>query len=197
MTNLVIETNLLSSNMFCIFVFILIVSANFLAELFPCRLQYVLRNNMSIKHLFGLFTMIFFVVLSSGIENKNIFNITTNAVLLYILFILITKCQIYAFLTILLLLGISYIVHIIKQTEIENDKKDTDKNKYTVYDNITYVMYSLIIITIIIGVILYMGEKKIEYRSEFNYITFFIGKSLCKNESPNANIMNSLKNAFK
>ena len=195
-----IEKNILSSNLFCIFIFILIVSANFLAELFPCRLQYVLRNNMFIKHLFGLFTMIFFVVLSSGIENKSIFNITKNAFLLYILFILITKCQIYAFLIILLLLGISYIVHITKQTEIENDekteKKDTEK-KYTVYDNIMYVLYILIIITIIVGVILYMGEKKIEYKKNFNYVTFLIGKSLCKGKSPNINIIEAFKNAFK
>ena len=195
MTNLVIETNLLSSNLFCIFIFILIVSANFLAELFPCRLQYVLRNNMFIKHLFGLFTMIFFVVLSSGIENKSIFNITKNAFLLYILFILITKCQIYAFLVILLLLGISYIVHITKQTEIEKDT-DTEK-KYTVYDNIMYVLYILIIITVIVGVILYMGEKKIEYKKDFNYITFLIGKSLCKGKSPNINMIEAFKTAFK
>jgi amino acid transporter len=155
---------------------------------------------MFIKHLFGLFTMIFFVVLSSGIENKSIFNITKNAFLLYILFILITKCQIYAFLIILLLLGISYIVHITKQTEIENDekteKKDTEK-KYTVYDNIMYVLYILIIITIIVGVILYMGEKKIEYKKNFNYVTFLIGKSLCKGKSPNINIIEAFKNAFK
>ena len=64
MANFVVD-----SNIFCIFIFFLIISANFLAELFPCRLQYILRNNMVIKHLFGLFSMIFFVVLSSGIKN--------------------------------------------------------------------------------------------------------------------------------
>ena len=192
MKNLLIE-----SNMFCIFIFILIVSANFLAEIFPCRLQYVLRNNMFIKHLFGLFTMIFFVVLSSGIENKNIFNITKSSFLLYILFILITKCQIYAFLIILLLLGLSYIVHIIKQEENENDKKTTDKKKYTIYDNIMYILYILIILTVIIGVILYIGEKKIEYKKDFNYITFILGKPLCKGKSPNVNIIEAFKQSFK
>ena len=88
---------LVDSNIFCIFIFVLIVSANFLAEIFPCRLQYILRNNMFIKHVFGLFTMIFFVVLSSEWKNKNIFNIVNSSFLLYVLFILITKCQIYAF----------------------------------------------------------------------------------------------------
>ena len=92
MANFVVD-----SNIFCIFIFFLIISANFLAELFPCRLQYILRNNMVIKHLFGLFTMIFFVVLSSGIKNKNILKIMLTAFVLYIIFILITKCNINIF----------------------------------------------------------------------------------------------------
>jgi hypothetical protein len=68
MKNIIVE-----SNIFCIFIFILIVSANFLAEIFPCRLQHLLRSNMLVKHIFGLFTMIFFVVLSSGIKEKDIY----------------------------------------------------------------------------------------------------------------------------
>ena len=77
---------LVDSNIFCIFIFILIVSANFLAEVFPCRIQHLLRNNMLVKHMFGLFTMIFFVVLSSNVSDKNIFKIAKTSFLLYILF---------------------------------------------------------------------------------------------------------------
>ena len=192
---------LVNSNIFCIFIFILIISANFLAEIFPCRFQYILRNNMFIKHVFGLFTMIFFVVLSSEIKNKNIFNIVNSSFLLYILFILITKCQIYAFYIILLFLGITYIIHIVKQQEIESSKKEpnekeSNKEGHSIYDNIIYVLYILIIIFIILGVIMYMGEKKIEYKKNFDYITFFIGKPLCIGKSPKVNVFESLKNAF-
>ena len=192
---------LIDSNIFCIFIFVLIVSANFLAEIFPCRLQYLLRNNMFIKHVFGLFTMIFFVVLSSGIKNKNIFNITTSSFLLYILFILITKCQIYVFYTILLFLGITYIIHLVKQEEIESsekesNEKDSNKEIHSIYDNIIHVLYILIIMFAILGVIMYMGEKKIEYKKDFDYFTFFIGKPLCKGKSPKVNVIESFKNAF-
>ena len=192
---------LVDSNIFCIFIFVLIVSANFLAEIFPCRLQYLLRNNMFIKHVFGLFTMIFFVVLSSEGKNKNIFNIVNSSFLLYVLFILITKCQIYAFYIILLLLGITYIIHIVKQEENESSKKesnekDNNKERHSIYDNITYVLYILIIIFTILGLIMYMGEKKIEYKKKFDYITFFIGKPLCIGKSPKVNVIESFKNAF-
>lgn len=197
MKNLIVD-----SNIFCIFIFILIISANFLAEIFPCRLQDALRNNMYLKHLFGLFTMIFFVVFSSsGTNDKNIFTIVGSSLLLYILFILITKCQIYMFFIILLFLGITYIISIIKQQEIENSKKGSDeepstKEKDNIYDTILFVLYIVILGFTFIGVIMYMGEKKIEYKKHFNYITFFIGKSICKGKSPKVNMIESFKNAF-
>jgi hypothetical protein len=197
MKNFIIDTNI-----FCIFIFVLIVSANFLAELFPCRLQYVLRNNMVVKHIFGLFTMIFFVVLSSGIKDKNILNIVKNAVFLYIIFMLITKCQKNLFFIILLLLGITYITNIIKQQEIESNKTESTEEKAnenvdSIYDDIIYILYIIIIIFIILGVLLYMGEKKIEYKKDFNYITFFIGQSSCKGQSPKVNLIEAIKHAFK
>lgn len=192
---------LIDSNIFCIFIFILIVSANFLAEIFPCRIQNLLRSNMLVKHIFGLFTMIFFVVLSSGITDKNIFKIVNMSFLLYILFILISKTQIYAFYLILIFLGIAYIINIIKEQEKENIKsEENDKlinEKINNYENIMYVLYVLIIITTIIGGLLYMGEKKIEYKNNFNYKTFFFGKPSCKGKSPNVNVINALKHAFK
>jgi hypothetical protein len=190
---------LINSNIFCIFIFILIVSANFLAEIFPCRIQYLLRSNMFVKHIFGLFTMIFFVVLSSGIKDKDIFRIVQISFLLYILFILITKSQIYIFYLILILLCITYIINIIKEKEKENiDEKNSTfiNEKINNYEYVIYVLYILIIILTILGVILYMGEKKIEYKNSFNYITFFFGKSSCKGKSPNVNLLKSLKHAF-
>lgn len=192
-----IKDALIESNFFSIFIFILIISANFLAELFPCRLQYMLRNNMLLKHIFGFFTLIFFVTLSVSSENKNIYNIIKNSFFLYILFILITKSNSSVFYFILIFLGITYIINILKEEEIEKNKnsnKDADKYDYIkIYNNITYFLYILIIILILFGVLIYMGEKKIEYKNTFNYFTFFLGKSSCKGKSPIINLKNALK----
>jgi len=202
-----IKKILLDTKLFSIFIFILIVSANFLAEIFPCRLQYLLRNNMLIKHVFGLFTMIFFVVLSSG--DKKILNIIKNSVLLYILFILISKCNLHIFYLILFLLGITYILNImndekkineeISNEEISNEELSNEEisneeiSNEDIYENIIYFLYVIIFILVFIGVLVYMGEKKIEYKDKFTYYTFFIGKSICKGKSPKVNIIKSLK----
>lgn len=202
-----IKNTLIDTNLFSIFIFILIVSANFLAEIFPCRLQDVLRNNMLVKHIFGFFTMIFFVVLSSNSKDKKIYLIIKNSFLLYILFILISKCQVSLFYVILIFLGTSYIINILKQQEEDEKIKDIDKKessdklsqynkKIDTFNNIIYVLYILTFLTIIIGVVAYMGEKKIEYKGNFNYFTFFIGKPKCIHKSPHVNFIKSLKQGF-
>ena len=43
--------------------------------------------------------------------------------------------------------------------------------------------YKLAIVFLIIGVLLYVNEKKMEYKSKFNYLTFLIGKTKCNNDS--------------
>jgi hypothetical protein len=201
-----IKNTIIDTNLFSIFIFILIVSANFLAEIFPCRLQDVLRNNMLVKHIFGFFTMIFFVVLSSNSKDKDIFFIVKNSFMLYILFILISKCHVSLFYIILIFLGMSYIINILKQQEDEKikdiDKKESsDKlinynNKINIFNNITFVLYILTFLVIIIGVLAYMGEKKVEYKNNFSYFTFFIGKPKCLHKSPHVNFIKSLKQAF-
>ena len=92
------------------------------------------------------------------------------------------------------MLGTTYIINIIKEEEIESSKKELDENN--IYDKITFILYILIIVFIILGVLLYMGEKKLEYKKNFNYITFFIGNSVCKGESPNVNMITAIKAAF-
>ena len=194
------EDKLLETKIFLIFIFILMVSANFLAEIFPCRLQYLLRNNMLVKHLFGFFTILFFVRLSNS-DDKNLFNIIKKSFLLYIIFVLISKSNIYFFYFILLCLGITYIINLQKEDDAEKfknneiNKQEYDENIKT-YDTITYVIYILIFIAIIIGIFVYMGEKKIEYNKKFNYLTFFIGRPICINKSPDFNLIKALKAHF-
>ena len=96
----------------------------------------------------------------------------------------------------MLFLATTYIINIIKDEEDENNK-ESKENKDNIYDTITFILYILIFIFIILGVLLYMGEKKIEYKKNFNYITFFIGKSACKGDSPNVNVIEAIKHIFK
>ena len=41
-----------------------------------------------------------------------------------------------------------------------------------------------------------MGEKKLEYNKNFSYVTFFLGKNICRGKSDNVTFFNAFKNAF-
>jgi len=197
---------IVDTNLFSIFVFILIISANFLAEIFPCGLQEVLRNNMIIKHTFGFFTMIFFVVLSYKNKNKNIYDIIIKSFGLYLFFIVISRCEIHFFYFILIFLGITYIINILKHDTIKeeiNKKEDKNKKRHEennkkmmIYDNMTFILYILIILSTFFGLLISMGEKKIEYKKKFNYFTFFIGKHRCVENPPSINYIKSLQKSL-
>ena len=213
-----IRQTITETNIFTIFIFILIISGNFLA-LVPCKLQDELNNNMYVKHLFGLFTMIFFVTLAAPVKDKTISAVTLNSFLLYLLFILITKVHVKIFYVIAVLLGSTYITVLLKEADIgtinanasaidvknnntmeqsneqakENPTNVILNNQLKIYDNIIFYSYILILILTFIGVLAYMGEKKIEYKKNFKYVTFFLGKTVCKHSTSNIDMLKALR----
>jgi hypothetical protein len=178
--------------LFTVFILILIISANTLLPLFPCKFQSLLRDNMLMKHLFAFITMIFFVVLSAPIDDKK--NIFFKAMLLYVFFVFVTKTNYIFFIIILILLAFSYLTILHKNDKKQNENK-TD-NELIIYDNSLFILYILIIILTFIGLFIYMGEKKIEYKNKFKYFTFFFGKPVCKENSPDVPMLKALKSAF-
>ncbi len=193
---------------YTIFVLILIISANFLAQLFPCRLQKLLNNNIYIKHLFSFLTLLFFVVLTAPLDDKSLQNIFYKSLILYIWFILIMRTDPYIFILLLLVIAIIYIL-ILKENELkadlENQNKQKDNNQEKINkinEQITFIkninqnlLYASIILTVI-GFILYMGEKKCEYKKNFCYLTFIFGRPSCKNKSPPINYIKAIQCIF-
>lgn len=178
--------------LFTVFILILIISANTLLPLFPCKFQLLLRDNMLMKHSFAFITMVFFVVLTAPLDDKK--NIILKSILLYIFFVLVTKTDYIFFIIILILLTISYLVFLYKTDKKTNENKTDDE--LVVYDNYLYGLYFLIIILTVFGILLYMGEKKIEYNRKFKYFYFFFGKPICREFSPSISMLKALKASF-
>ena len=212
-----VRQTITETNIFTIFIFILIISGNFMA-LVPCKLQDELNENMYVKHLFGLFTMIFFVTLAAPVKDKTISAVTFNSFLLYLLFILITKVHVKIFYVIAGLLGTTYIVVLLKEADLdkinanasatdvknndtmEQSNKQAEKiiltNQLKIYDNVIFYSSIFILLLTIIGVLAYMGEKKIEYKKNFKYVTFFLGKTVCKHSSSNIDMIKALRHSI-
>lgn len=186
-----------------IFILLLIISANYLADLFPCRLRELLENNIYVKHLFGYLTLLFFVSITLEDIGSSVNELITNSFILYLYFILLTKNNRYFFILICIILAFIYLAHI--ELTLLNKKEDKNENEQLFLDiyekrknkfGLDTILHYVILILLILGSLTYMGEKKIEYKNSFNYLTFFLGKHKCKGKSPIVNMSDALKNAF-
>ena len=189
---------------YALFIFILIIGGNFIAELFPCKIQNVLRNNIYMKHLLGFLILFFFGIL----EVPSLANIhgMASVFLLYIFFLITNKINEISWIIVFIGYSIVYLLHVIKT---DYDSKAEDKETYSSKDILWYQSMSAKIIDLqkiilifnivvtVFGFLLYMGEKKIEYKKNFNYLNFMFGKPTCRTSSPtNLTIEKMLKAAF-
>ena len=102
------------------------------------------------------------------------------------MFILITKIPLTIFYIIFVLLGGTYLMSLHKQNLVTNMAKPNQPNKNDSlaglkrYDQFITYTYIAIFIILFFGVISYARKKKMEYKGKFDYVTFFLGKTICK-----------------
>ena len=186
-----------------IFLFIFIISGNYLGELLGCRLITLLKENIITKHLLGFLTL--FLTLAFTVDlNKSLFKLFKISCILYIIFILSSKTTKYINYLLIFIFLISFIVQLYKdrlKKKIQI-KKITDNEKIhleyiKIFNN--YIL-KIIIALILIGVLIYIGEQKRSHKENFNYYTFFVGEINCGEGEENINnpkeYWNSLKYTF-
>ena len=164
-----------SVSIYNIFIFFLIISSNYLGELFPCKIQEMLSSNMLFKHFCGFLTLSFFVVLTdktTTTTTQRFKYIISRSFIIYIIFLIFVKNNIAFFIFALIIALIIYMINI-KINELDDDikhhdKGETDQQIIFTTDNTlvstlnkinkiaTYIFYT----TIVIGFLIYMGEKK-------------------------------------
>ena len=184
--------------MIAIFTFLLIISGNFINNLFPCRIQSLFETNMYAKHFLGFFTLLFFETLTLR-EKYPISQLLPYTFLVYFYFLLLTNTNSKIWITIFVAAGMLYLLHLYRE-EVENNEKDNTKSDvYISSETLTKIIKGIeyyIIAATLFGFLVYMGQKKFEYKSKFNYMEFLFGHVMCKHDSPDLSIFKSLKHVF-
>lgn len=161
-----------------LFVLYLMISSNYLGNLFGCRIQNELNRNMLLKHILGFLTLYFFVSIVDPAKYSPQFKLAVSAAI-YFAFMMSTKMNVKSFYILISLIGSVYVLYIIK---------DTFNEKWHKYiDYLQFVLMIAAIITLIVGFIYYMGEKKMEYKDEYAFSKFLVGAPSCKLETPEFN----------
>ena len=162
-----------------IFLLILAISGNFVAETLGCKTQLLLSNNMIIKQLIVLF-MIYFTL--SHISETDIHPLTNIkfSIIIWVLFLLFTKMNLQFTILSFVLLLINYIIHTYieyyQEQEDNDDNKDIINKLQLVYDTI----YKTLIVIIITGFILYFKSEYKDYKLEWSTKKFLFGVNKCK-----------------
>tara|TARA_Y100000389_G_C17422520_1_gene497559 strand:- start:803 stop:1342 length:540 start_codon:yes stop_codon:yes gene_type:complete len=159
-----------------LFLLILAVSGNFVAETLGCRSQKLLSESILAKH-FVLFFILFFsinFVDESGSHPKDSLLVT---MCVYLLFVMFTKMNLYFTLLVFSLLMMLYI----NQTFINyHDSKNNDKRK-ELHLKFQGKMYVLTVLLIIIGFLLYFKKQYTEHPNTKTWSTykFIFGTPVC------------------
>jgi hypothetical protein len=185
---------------YSIFIFILLIAAGEILKIFPCSVIDVIENNIYIKHFIGFLTMTFFVVLVVPIPDKKLNNILSKSILMYAIFMLISKTESKFFIPIIILLGATYLL-ILKKVEYREtiERKEDIPGTLDKINTIVLINNSILIliaILVIIGFILFLGRKKYEYGKDFSYITFIFGQNSCNKTIPTITFNKALHHLF-
>ena len=176
-----------------LFFLILIISGGYIDKLLPCRLQEVLTKSPILKHIVAIFTLYFFVNLSTPkIENPTTTIIKT--LLMYGIFIVSRKLL---FGYIIIIISSMFIIKFIHDYKMyhhyDGDTiKDDSIEKVKKINMIQKILVTIIVITLIIGFIRYTNVKRSEYTGvKWNWYSYLIdtkkdcaslrNKSLLKN----------------
>jgi hypothetical protein len=171
------QSILVSKNLFVLY---LIMSSNFLANLFGCKVQKALNESMILKHVLGFFTLYFFVSLvetSNAISSK-LLDRMAYAGIIYLWFLLSTRMNIKIWYSLVVILLTTYVL----QLNVENEKKKDKPNQELIktYVQVQQVLVVVSVIITIVGFFAYLHEKQVEYGKSFDFTTFMVGVKQCK-----------------
>lgn len=171
------------------FMLYLIISANFLAQIYSCDIQELLQKSMLVKHVLGFLTVFFAIVLVDAENKEPPYKKLLKTCVIYCLFLLSSRCDFYMLMIVLLCLFIVYFINQYRQ-QLPPEEEQTRHHLHR-YEVILEICIVFLIVT---GFLMYLGQKAREYENKWSWETFFVGVPKCKfNNIPKSKVRTPLK----
>jgi hypothetical protein len=147
-------------------------------DLLSHRLKEFVLDNRMIQHIIAVLTIFMLITLfyEKTVEKSSKFLFT---MICYIFFIFTTKIELQINIMIILsLIGLYFVETIIDEKNDITDEdlvmSDIEKNKIKTYrQNIKYIFYGLLTISVILGIFFYANKKTGQYGGGFSFEKFF------------------------
>ena len=169
-----------------VFLLILAICGNFVAETLGCKTQKLLSENMLAKNIINILVIYFAISFTSKNKKYSPLNIFIKSLLIWFIFLIFTKMNIVftliAFLLLIILLLLKDYIEYYNyylNNEKEEDKKKELMNKIDILYLIIKILIIIIFIIILIGFTLYFLKQYKEHSKNFSYIIFLFGKNKC------------------
>ena len=157
-----------------IMLFGLLVSGNYIGELFSCSIQRSFTNNRIYKHILGVLTLYFFITTLSNSKILNPIEYMFSSFIIYFWFVIITLTPKPYTMTIVSILIFLYLLNDIDVHFQLLDKR----HKFYLF---TTLFISTILISFI-GCYKYYHSKKLQFGNKFNLNKFIFGTNVCKHD---------------
>ena len=159
-----------------IFLLILAVAGNFVAETLGCKSQKLLSNNMYAKHFVIILILYFAIDFTSGAP-RTPFETLKLALTIYVLFILFTKMSIEFTILVFMMLATTYVIagYISYYKETDPQNPNIEKLEQT-----RKVLYISMTGTILLGFSLYFLKQRRDYYKNWSTTKFLFGTNKCK-----------------
>ena len=153
-----------------LFLFIFILLGKHISDLLACSVSNIINTHFIIKHFIGFF--ILYTTIISLETNKSLKELFINSFLIYIWFIITVKTTRRINISIIILLLITYFVYLYNEKLKQNKNDKNNKKLIKILDLYEkYIVYVLIILSAF-GFIVYLGEKKIDFKENFSWKQF-------------------------
>lgn len=158
-----------------VFLLILAVSGNFVAETLGCKTRELLTDNMLVKQIIIL-SIIYFAI-DFTTQHSPPIETFANTLVIWVAFLMFTKMNETFTAICFLLLLIGYIL----ASQRDYLKKNEKKNKKQINNYKSYIKFVMTLFTIllIVGFVLYFIKQRNEHKKTWNILKFIFGVHEC------------------
>jgi hypothetical protein len=151
------------------------IAFSHLANMLNCDLQRLLKTNLFVVHITGVTSFFFLFTLLDPNNKSSLGIIWLKTLMVYVLFVLMTKSKWYFVVPVLILLLLDQSVK--KEVAIREARGIPDDSFKGRQELITKTINTTIIVVIIVGTLHYMYLQYIQHRKHFSLTQFFFGLS--------------------
>jgi len=147
----------------------------FMTPLLSCDIQRLMTNNVYAKHIMSFILFFFLMAVIDNSNSASVGKTWLKAFYVYVLFMFAIKSKLGASLTVIALLVVDQTIRI----HIDNKKRNNKLDNIERFERARKVLFAALVVTVIVGYIMYMIRAMNEHSEDFSHLKLFFGTNKC------------------